>query len=330
LGFPLLAAGIAILGIAGLYEGLRGRVRTDARTNPTGSNILASGFEKSAIYVVVGFGYALRTVAGMWIGGQGAVGVAVLLSTAVSMSAFGTMFVAMTWVIVGTSFVEPLRATPAFPTRCCAWSLIDKSHYGPLLASAGLLKAPLTLVARVTGATGERPFLNTQTRKLDATWNKAFLTGAAAASVLGMLLARGSGRPVFALVALALAVGGAGAAGVVLAGPKPPWRAVLSWIGAVVLLMTVAGLTHQSFWWVDPIPYAVVCIVYMFFCWSRAVDLVKWSEWPMLVYRLATTKLSAALEGSVKVMLGPTAVTILREETHTGRHLTHQRTQGVS
>ena len=189
LGAPLLISGIIIFLIAGLYEQLRDRVR--ASTKEGGENILGLGLGKPAIYIVVGFGYALRAVTGIWIGSAGGAGVAILALTVVSMSALGTMFVAMTWVVMGTSFIESLRVLPTeatdggeqadLPHRCSP-GLIDKSHYGPLLAQAGLLANPLKLAESVNGATSDRPFLRDSNRRLNTIWNIALVASAGCCS----------------------------------------------------------------------------------------------------------------------------------------------------
>jgi hypothetical protein len=229
------------------------------------------------------------------------------------MSAFGTMFVVMTWVIVGTSYIEPLPNIPRFPSQRSAESLVNKSHYGPLLSRAGLLEAPLTLEATVAGATTERPFLEAKSSGLDAVWNKAFAISVVAASSLGLLLSRGSGTTPPLQITFALILGGIGGTVSVSIGPKPAGRFAVTLLVPALLLAATARLSGQRFWWVSAIPYTAICVLYIFFCRSCAQDLAKWSQWPRLAYAFVATRMSTALERSVAAMLGPSAAKILRE-----------------
>src|SRR5207247_1468004 len=92
---------------------------------------------KSAVYVTVGFGYAIRASFGAWLAGH-TLSAAWIGAIALLASFLGTMFVTMTWVLEGTAFIPSNEAAPAKRYR---EELRAKPHFGPLMHQAGLLEA---------------------------------------------------------------------------------------------------------------------------------------------------------------------------------------------
>lgn len=204
----LLAAMAAVVLQAAVYETLRTRVSPRA-----GRDLLALTGGRALILVLVGVGYGIRAGLGLLLGHAAAPDWTLVGVGAAMMTAFGAMFVTMTWAIDGVSQIvlEPGEALPAW--RYAPGLALD-AQIAPLLRMAGLLRRRDGALEPARHAHGaeEAAWLD-RLRPLRGVsspswWNLMFLLACPLAALTGIRLAGVAGvtRPLWAAgVGLAVA-----------------------------------------------------------------------------------------------------------------------------
>lgn len=131
-----------------------------------------------AVCLIVGLGYPLRVVTGLWIGSAGTIPLVVACAALICMWAFGCMFVMMTWSLEATSFVSDSESTKEMARR--------KPH---VTALGGFLMDNRFLSKRPSGfkALPSQPLLCLSNRAC-APWNAAFIVGVGTSPVIALSL----------------------------------------------------------------------------------------------------------------------------------------------
>jgi hypothetical protein len=133
-GAAMLLAMAVVFVQATVYESLRTGV-SGRRTRRLQS--MTAG--RRAILLMVGTGYAIRAGTGMGLAQRGALDWNLLAMTALTMTAFGSMFVTMTWTIDNIVLLSSRHT--ALPSAYYRKALKQAVHLGPLLTQAGLLRS---------------------------------------------------------------------------------------------------------------------------------------------------------------------------------------------
>ncbi len=323
LGPALLWSGVAVLVISVPYEVARRRV---AAETTDGASLVAATLAKRAVYLLVGLGYALRAAVGLWVGSAGAVGWWPLLAAVLAMRSFGTMFVTMTWVVVGTTFVDATGRV--WPSHIAAEALVDRGHYGPLLRTSRIIATPLTIAPTVRSSR-KRPPLLARNRwssfwsRWNIVWNRNFITAAGLVAVLDAFLAErleATVPPWAAAITAALGVCFAASASLLHGRQHRRFALYLLLtltLSIVVLLLAqdVPDLLNAA---VSMVPLAGVGGLYWFFRSATAADIARFQAWPKalrqragkLLWKVAISVMRLALGPTVtKVFLGRAAVT---------------------
>jgi hypothetical protein len=196
----LLAACGFILAIMPIYEYLKGRIAAQVsvftRLNST----------KIALYVVVGWGYAIRVATGLYVGRAGHLGVALLVLCLLLMAAFGSMFVLMTWALEGSSYVADFGEPKH---RVYVTGLVVRGNLGALLAPAGLpLDHAYGSAFLPNDDLGSEPILRNCVRS-NQPWSVAAIASLTLAGPFGLLLVSASPQivPLLAAVLVSLILG---------------------------------------------------------------------------------------------------------------------------
>jgi hypothetical protein len=282
----LWGSSLAVFAVAIPYEAVRAQVRLDIdhqerdAGNQSGGALLRITLPKAGVYLLVGLGYAVRVGTGLSLGAGTPVPVAAMVVVALCISGFGTMFVAMTWVLESSKCIPKLDKWSDYPSNVCDATLARKSHLGPLAKQARLLGDRVSLVhmerdekgrlksgvadsipvlgPRFVTETGER----IASRRLLTVWNLAFLLTAGMAGPLGLILANGLvpdpaiGRDtVVFLVGIATAVG--------LTYATRGFQSLSCLAGGPVLLALVAWKAALSRPLLAAIPLIVVAGTYL-------------------------------------------------------------------
>jgi hypothetical protein len=194
-GSALLVSGGVVIGESLAYERLRRHTR---RLEVDGGELRLARMPMRLLYLLVGFGYAVRVATGALLGLL-EIDVSFVLHIGVTAWALGSMFVTMTWVYEGTSFLT--SSIPGFVPSLAN----TKAHLVPLLCEAGLLplkdrrdKAVAFTVASSKPRDAARPLsaypaLADETG-LRCTWNRYFVLAAVSGCALAILIANGHGN----------------------------------------------------------------------------------------------------------------------------------------
>ncbi len=250
LGTALLVAGVAVWGVAILYEALRHRISADTDGSP-----LRLTRTKQALFVVVGLGYAVRAVSGLWVGSGATIPAAGVVTATITMSAIGTIFVTMSWVLEGSSCV----GEDADGRLVRSPLLAGKGHLASLLTAVGI-SADIPEGPVLVSMSGTAPLRRRQT--LRAPWNLGLLAAGVAGSYGSLSLARHMMLPT-ALEAVAGCTGGLLAAlGAALA---PWWASALIGPTLAAFLWVLAASQHPSRPWMAAVMPSLVFVVYTAF-----------------------------------------------------------------
>ena len=127
LGVALLSAYVAVVAVTSVYEILRSStaVQRDFLTRPTRLMWL--------LYVWVGLGYGIRVMLGTVLATGGSLRTSMTLIVLLG-TAFGIMFVTMTWTLQSTKFRNPPTELAEYPAN-----IQTKGHFVPLFAVAAQL-----------------------------------------------------------------------------------------------------------------------------------------------------------------------------------------------
>lgn len=282
---------VLVFGIAIVYETLRAAAPAYVSQEST---ILQAVCKRSiAVWYVVGLGYGVRAGLGFIVGGipvtswKFVVGIVMFV-------AFGSMFVAMTWVLGATEYCSVdsggvWRWKPGTET---------KPHIALLLSYVPKLKGDLTpsLSESIDGASSVKattspgllvPIL-LKYNAFRAPWNYAFLVSLILGGVLGAALARAHSMTVASLVVSLLSVLGACLLLTATSEKKPRWvRAkdedprLLSMIVvavAVIIACVAPVLAPAPKAFIMLIPWLAVSLVYITFCRSSLQDIKDFQE----------------------------------------------------
>ena len=131
IGPGLLAGGVGIMAAAIPYEYARSAsASADGWTDRPGTWDLA-------VYVLVGAGYALRVVFGVWLVAGASAPLPLIAGIAVAAWALGISFVTATWCIYSGAFVR-FPEMPADVAVRYAPGVLEKPHFMPLLRWSGV------------------------------------------------------------------------------------------------------------------------------------------------------------------------------------------------
>jgi hypothetical protein len=262
---PVLILTAVVFVIAGLYEWLRA-----PRQAPWAAGRV------TAVWLAVGLGYLVRGGLGLAAAGL-PWGSAAMITGLICVTAFGIMFVLLTWVLEATSY--------------CAADASGGWHARPGLAAKPHLAGLLPSVRRpiVTGGLppgpgrycGADPVLRGGSR-VAAPWNLALAVAAASGAPFGLALARPAGPGGYLIVA------GAGLAGAVLLArcrtSRGRWVIAVAWFGVLI----AAGEPVDPARAVLPgLPWLAVAGLYCAFCGWSYRDLVTASPQLPTALRLA-------------------------------------------
>lgn len=267
-----LIAAVALLiglvfGVAIAYEGLR-----TAPANPHPS--LRPTARSAAIWIIVGLGYAIRSGTGIWLGG-----LRLLTLTAISgmlyFTAFGIMFVLLTWVLEAAAYCSTDGGESLFP----APELAAKPHIAILLRWTGWSVRRGT--ASLPGATVR--VLKEKRGKLYAPWNVALFFGAGLGAIVGTGLARSNpAAPAYGPVLAASLLG----AILLMVFSGFATRLVVTAVVAVALVGITWPVVHSPLTIIAAIPWIAIAVDYAFFRESSYRDVMDFG--PKLASGLAT------------------------------------------
>jgi hypothetical protein len=279
----LLAALGMVLVLTIVYEILRAR---SERIGPK-DDLLTMSLTPTLVLVFVGAGYGLRACLGVYLATPGHTDWLLIGSTAVAMTAFGSMFVAMRWAIKRSVLVV-LEEGERPPTHAYRDVLKRMRHIAPLLREARVLEDHGEGLDSVSseGPSDAHPLHAYRILELISSptwWNVAVVLAASFAAVAGVRLMED--RRLGALL-LAAAVGVAEGVGVVLiyggdsavrggiGGMKASRLRALLPIGVASTLLAALVASHGiRAVAVAIIPSAVVGGVYVIFRHSSPDDL---------------------------------------------------------
>jgi hypothetical protein len=234
-----------------------------------------------AIWVIVGFGYAIRAGTGMWLGG-----LRLLSFTAISAMlyfvALGIMFVLLMWVTEAASYCSTDGKDIFFPTP----GLAAKPHVAALLAFSGWNVAEGKRA--LPGAAV--PVLKEKQGKLYAPWNAALFLGAGLGAVAGVGLTRSSlSLSTYGPVVAASLIG---ALLLMIFKSFAARLAVTAAIAAILLGITWPE-THNTRAVIAAIPWIAIAFNYTFFRESSYQDLMNFG--PNLISGLRSAALKPPL-----------------------------------
>lgn len=240
-----------VFGVAFVYERLR-----SAATGRTASANVPLRPSLVALWVAVGFGYAVRGLAGL--------GTAVDLShrpglvavSAVAMSALGTTFVTCRWLLETMCFA-------AFRGSEAQWSVRSGQAREHTLALVRWSPTGLRAGVPVPEPCAWRALQ--VTTRWTAPWNLAVVVAGAAAALAGALLTGQEGVGWSALAALA---GVAAAGATTRAEGNGRWLVALATAAGTGVLVALTGGTALS-----ALPVLVVVVAYCFFTSQCADDI---------------------------------------------------------
>jgi len=265
--FGLLAETLLLIGlvyaIAFVYERLRA-VAQPIRAHPS--------LVTSAIWLVVGLGYAVRAGVGIAFAG---IGFRTLIGASglVFFAAFGSMFVLLTWVLEAAA-LSAVSGDTSYETE----ELLAKPHLAPLLGYVSrALRKPESSMHELRS--GRDLKVAAARGAIIAPWNLAFAIAAAAAGIFGLALTQPlaptdwiepalSHVSVWFLMATSAILFAGGL--MLMPGTGTRWLAFL--IGAAGMQVAALALgTDQKY--VAAAPWAVVGLWYVFFRQSSYRDL---------------------------------------------------------
>lgn len=250
-GEGVLVLMLAVLAIAVPYETLRARRPREVRR--------IAGANEIALWIVVGFGYAVRGGLGLALAGLDGDHLA-MAEGLLFFSAAGTMYVLLSWSLEASNFC-------AFDGQ--RWRVSEMLRSKPNIS---------TLVRHLDGSrTGEPPFFTTTpeaishetagylgvSRVLDTgsaarlPWNVALLVGGAVAGPFGMQLA-GSESWTGGAAAVIASLGGA--AWLCRSGTPPGRRVAIATVAAVLVAAAIA--TNGSWPWASAFPWLAITWCY--------------------------------------------------------------------
>jgi hypothetical protein len=220
---------------------------------------------------------------GLWVGTAATLPLPVLVLVVVCMWAFGCMFVAMTWAVEATSFIE--AGNPATTTRMRA----SKPH----VAALGRLAFDDHDVSRAVAA--ERDMRDERvlhsSYRVRLPWNTAFVVSLASSPTIALALADELATPqpypALALTAVVVLLGLITVASI----PRATALALVSSAGLViapVALSVVGGLARP---WVAVFPSAVIVGIYWSFRFSSYSSLLTALNDVVVSIRTSATKI---------------------------------------
>jgi hypothetical protein len=285
LGIALLVAGFGIWGVAIVYEALRHRISADNGGSPLGLTRT-----KQALFVVVGLGYAVRAVSGLWVGSGATIPLAGVVTATITMSAIGTIFVTMSWVLEGSS--------------CVGEDVDGRLIRSPLLAGKGHLASLLTAVG-IPSDVPEGPVLVSMSgtallrrrQTLRAPWNLGLLAAGVAGSYGSISLAWHMTLPTARVGAVGCAVGLVAALGAALA---PWWASAFIGSALAAFLWVLAAGHHPSRPWMAVVMPSLVFVVYTAFR-RTTYDAINASARPV------TAPMTVAVRRELTPAAGPAA-----------------------
>lgn len=248
-----------------------------------------------ALWMFVGFGYAIRGVSGLVAGGLPWDEVATLAG-AVTLAAFGTSFVTMTWALEALAHCE---VTPS-GVRCIK-GLPEKPHLYRLLAFMRMtpaLGAPAAAKSEDEQQllSGRRVHGLREHARLLTPWNLAFALSCLCGAIAGISLAQ---PPAPHLAATAgAAVAAAVLAGLLVAARSTSIRlaAILTGVVTLSTLGVIAGAQHPL---LVAAPYAIVATVFLWFC-AQSYETLTAAVGPSIAKTLAV-----AAHGVLAWVVGP-------------------------
>lgn len=219
-----------------------------------------------ALWMFVGVGYAIRGVSGLVTGGLPWDETATLAG-AVSLAAFGTSFVTMTWALEALAHCE---VTPS-GVRCIE-ELPEKPHLYRLLAFMGMAPTPGAFTPKSEDEqqllSGRRVHGLREQARLLTPWNLAFALSCLCGGIAGMSLAQPPTSRLAATVAAAVAA--AVLAGLLIAARSTLTRLAAILTGVVMLsaLGVIAGAQRPL---LVAAPCAIVAPVFVWF-WAQSYE----------------------------------------------------------
>jgi hypothetical protein len=261
---PVLILTAAVFAIAGLYEGLR-----------ASRNERWPTWRIAAVWLAVGLGYLVRGGLGLAAAGL-PWGSTAMITGLICVTAFGIMFVLLTWVLEATSYCAA-DASGGWHTRA---GLAAKPHLAELLRS---VRRPVTTggVPPESGRyCGTDPVLRSGSA-LVAPWNLALAVAAASGAPFGLALARPAGPGGYLIAA------GVGLAGAVLLArcrtTAGRWAIAVAWFGVLISAGRPANPPRAV---LPGLPWLAVTGLYCAFCGWSYRDLVTASpRWPAALGR---------------------------------------------
>ncbi|WP_221352608.1 hypothetical protein [Streptomyces beigongshangae] len=197
LGGVLTAAGVAVFGVAAVYEALRarctGRVAATAPSARPDAAALSSSVrpDVAALWIVVGAGYAVRGMTGLALAVDVSRRPVLAVAAAGTLWAFGVAFVTSRWALESLAFATSDHGRLTWTARA------DQAREH-LLALVRWLPRGI-----IGGPPGDWTPLRLRTPPT-APWNVALLAGGTSAALTGSLLATARASVAHALLAVVL------------------------------------------------------------------------------------------------------------------------------
>jgi 4-hydroxybenzoate polyprenyltransferase len=265
LGIVCLSMFVAVFGVGTIYEALRQKASSSSPAHSRHATPL--------LWLTVGLGYVLRGEVG-FVSAGAATSIPHVLTSVLFLWALGVMFVLMTWALEATSF-GVIQETAGRRRWLMAPALMRKQHIARLLPYIGIqpIVADVSLDRRTLEAYGGRVRVLMAPVSLQAPWNLAFYTGAAASGALGYLLAAAADDASWNLTVGSAVVGFLVALMLALAN-NIRWQLLLAFAGAV-LLTTIAWFraTPEFIVIAAGAPWFAIAVTYVLFRNSSYGDL---------------------------------------------------------
>jgi hypothetical protein len=316
-GRGLLISGVAVWLLAVLYETLR---RAVVRHNQV--PLQQWTVSKVSLFFVLGLGYSIRAVAGLWLA-SGEMRLVFFLLTALFAGSLYIMTTCIFWTLEGSCFVPDNVGLPAaeYDRRLAT----TKPHYGPLLVQAGILARDAKASGAPLSNLGEQPVLSKPIERIGAVWNYACVLCCASGGWLGLGLAsRFQAAHLGSMAPQGVAIGAiSGLVTVLLRRGKLSTSARLLLRLVPLIAIAVVAWRHRIPWFFGaPILLLLVPLFYNGF-WEFNYEQAR-RVVPIL---LASTgrKVQAALWLAMGVVFGPSTTRVLRHGVHTRRVRAAQR-----
>lgn len=300
---PIVMITLGVFALAVLYEALR---------SDWARSTLPEHANNVSIWVLVGFGYAIRGGVALWLAGiplRGYVGVFGLAFFA----AFGSMFVLLSWVLEATSYCRVGADGRWYMLQ--EWRQA-KSHVATLLSYTGRCGIPddtqKTLEIGHDSSGGNKAILKDESDQIFSPWNVALVSAMVAGAFFGLAL---PGQPRAELY-LWLAIPAASLAGAFLLASccTTPQRIFAAATIVTMLIQSTPGASILAV-----APYLATMLCYIGFRNSSYRDLKDFAPWRLIPAG------TAALRKIGKLLVGASTWKIItkgsRSKPESGSHV---------